>query len=181
MNSKYYTLLVLFYAFFIALLLAGCNNLEPEKAGTMDPLSESSHGTYGDFETTEDPSEEDTPYVMQTYLPASGPMTHSEQVVHDTLNNAIGYYYDVQFDSDTLTYNMMAYPGQMDDSIEFIMEGELHDEWHGFLFAMQEHAYYAIELVGYGYTFNILNPYDGNRVLASFVDGVLIYDFSQSY
>lgn len=100
----------------------------------------------------------------------------AETVYLQIMRESVGSYVDIQFDKTSKTYTMTpTYQGLIDE-ISMLPMGIGHEDWGVLVDGMVSMSKSGKDLVGEGYTINLVNPLNHENVLLWIIDGEVIYN-----
>lgn len=138
--------------------------------------SEESNST-NDFVPEFTTIEESGMIVEQTGSPDRA-STMEEYEVLLLFEENLGAMFNVEFDASNYTYNLYAIDQGFINDVKALEQGLVDDSWWYFTenyYVLSNEIYNAL---GYGYTLNLYNPFNEERVILSAVDGYPVYDIN---
>ena len=92
------------------------------------------------------------------------------------MNENVGSYVDIQFDKTEKTYVMTPTDQGLIDEISMLPMGIGHEDWEVLVDGMTSMSASGKDLVGEGYTINLVNPLNHENVILWIMDGEIIYN-----
>ena len=100
----------------------------------------------------------------------------AETIYLQIMRDSVGSYVDIQFDKTEKTYVMTPTDQGLIDEISMLPMGIGHEEWGTLVDGMASMSKSGKDLVGEGYTINLVNPLNHENVILWIVDGEVIYN-----
>ena len=100
----------------------------------------------------------------------------AETLYLQIMRDSVGSYVDIQFDKTEKTYVMTPTDQNLIDEISMLPLGIGHEEWGTLVDGMASMSKSGKDLVGEGYTINLVNPLNHENVILWIMDGVVIYN-----
>ena len=100
----------------------------------------------------------------------------AETIYLQIMRESVGSYVDIQFDKTEKTYVMTPTDQGLIDEISMLPLGIGHEEWGVLVDGMASMSKSGKDLVGEGYTINLVNPLNHENVLLWIMDGEVIYN-----
>ena len=100
----------------------------------------------------------------------------AETIYLQIMRESVGSYVDIQFDKTSKTYVMTPTDQGLIDEISMLPLGIGHEEWGTLVDGMASMSKSGKDLVGEGYTINLVNPLNHENVILWITDGVVIYN-----
>ena len=100
----------------------------------------------------------------------------AETIYLQIMRDSVGSYVDIQFDKTEKTYVMTPTDQGLIDEISMLPLGIGHEEWGTLVDGMASMSKSGKDLVGEGYTINLVNPLNHENVILWIVDGEVIYN-----
>ena len=100
----------------------------------------------------------------------------AETIYLQIMRESVGSYVDIQFDKTEKTYVMTPTDQGLIDEISMLPLGIGHEEWGVLVDGMVSMSKSGKDLVGEGYTINLVNPLNHENVILWIVDGEVIYN-----
>lgn len=100
----------------------------------------------------------------------------AEALYLQIMNENVGSYVDIQFDKTSKTYTMTPIDPGLIDEISMLPMGIGHEDWGVLVDGMTSMSKSGKDLVGEGYTMNLVNPLNHENVILWIVDGEVIYN-----
>ena len=100
----------------------------------------------------------------------------AEELYLTIMRDSVGMYVDVEFDKENKIFTLTPIDQQLIDEISLLPTGVGHAEWGTLVDGMTTMSEGGKELVGEGYTMNLVNPQNEENIILWIVDGVVIYD-----
>ena len=100
----------------------------------------------------------------------------AETIFLQIMRESVGSYVDIQFDKTEKTYVMTPTDQGLIDEISMLPMGIGHEEWGVLVDGMASMSKSGKDLVGEGYTINLVNPLNHENVILWIVDGEVIYN-----
>ena len=100
----------------------------------------------------------------------------AETIYLQIMRESVGSYVDIQFDKTEKTYVMTPTDQGLIDEISMLPMGIGHEEWGTLVDGMASMSKSGKDLVGEGYTMNLVNPLNHENVILWIVDGEVIYN-----
>src|SRR5699024_392760 len=100
----------------------------------------------------------------------------AETIYLQIMRESVGSYVDIQFDKTEKTYVMTPIDQGLIDEISMLPMGIGHEEWGTLVDGMASMSKSGKDLVGEGYTINLVNPLNHVNVILWIVDGEVIYN-----
>ena len=100
----------------------------------------------------------------------------AETLYLQIMRESVGSYVDIQFDKTEKTYVMTPTDQGLIDEISMLPIGIGHEEWGSFVDGMASLSKSGKDLVGEGYTINLVNPLNHENVILWIMDGEVIYN-----
>ena len=101
---------------------------------------------------------------------------NAETIYLQIMRESVGSYVDIQFDKTEKTYVMTPTDQGLIDEISMLPLGIGHEEWGVLVDGMASMSKSGKDLVGEGYTINLVNPLNHENVILWIVDGEVIYN-----
>ena len=101
---------------------------------------------------------------------------NAEEIYLQIMRDSVGSYVDIQFDKTEKTYVMTPIDQNLIDEISMLPMGIGHEEWGVLVDGMTSMSKSGKDLVGEGYTINLVNPLNHENVILWIVDGEVIYN-----
>src|SRR5699024_1983316 len=100
----------------------------------------------------------------------------AETIYLQIMRDSVGSYVDIQFDKTEKTYVMTPTDQGLIDEISMLPMGIGHEDWGVLVDGMASMSKSGKDLVGEGYTMNLVNPLNHENVILWIIDGVVIYN-----
>ena len=100
----------------------------------------------------------------------------AETIYLQIMRESVGSYVDIQFDKTEKTYVMTPTDQGLIDEISMLPLGIGHEEWGVLVDGMASMSKSGKDLVGEGYSMNLVNPLNHENVILWIVDGEEIYN-----
>ena len=100
----------------------------------------------------------------------------AEEIYLQIMRESVGSYVDIQFDKTEKTYVMTPTDQNLIDEISMLPMGIGHEEWGTLVDGMASMSKSGKDLVGEGYSMNLVNPLNHENVILWITDGVVIYN-----
>ena len=100
----------------------------------------------------------------------------AETIYLQIMRESVGSYVDIQFDKTEKTYVMTPTDQGLIDEISMLPMGIGHEDWEVLVDGMTSMSASGKDLVGEGYTINLVNPLNHENVILWIVDGEVIYN-----
>ena len=100
----------------------------------------------------------------------------AETIYLQIMRESVGSYVDIQFDKTEKTYVMTPTDQGLIDEISMLPMGIGHEEWGTLVDGMASMSKSGKDLVGEGYTINLVNPLNHENVILWIIDGEVIYN-----
>src|SRR5699024_2952649 len=100
----------------------------------------------------------------------------AEALYLQIMNENVGSYVDIQFDKASKTYTMTPIDQGLIDEISMLPMGIGHEDWGVLVDGMASMSKSGKDLVGEGYSMNLVNPLNHENVILWIVDGEVIYN-----
>ena len=100
----------------------------------------------------------------------------AETIYLQIMRESVGSYVDIQFDKTEKTYVMTPTDQGLIDEISMLPLGIGHEEWGTLVDGMASMSKSGKDLVGEGYTINLVNPLNHENVILWIMDGEIIYN-----
>ena len=100
----------------------------------------------------------------------------AETIYLQIMRESVGSYVDIQFDKTEKTYVMTPIDQGLIDEISMLPMGIGHEEWGVLVDGMSSMSKSGKDLVGEGYTINLVNPLNHENVILWIMDGEVIYN-----
>ena len=101
---------------------------------------------------------------------------NAEEIYLQIMRESVGSYVDIQFDKTEKTYVMTPTDQGLIDEISMLPLGIGHEEWGVLVDGMASMSKSGKDLVGEGYTINLVNPLNHENVILWIMDGEVIYN-----
>ena len=101
---------------------------------------------------------------------------NAETIYLQIMRESVGSYVDIQFDKTEKTYVMTPTDQGLIDEISMLPLGIGHEEWGVLVDGMASMSKSGKDLVGEGYTINLVNPLNHENVILWIMDGEVIYN-----
>src|SRR5699024_2809653 len=101
---------------------------------------------------------------------------NAETIFLQIMRESVGSYVDIQFDKTEKTYVMTPTDPNLIDEISMLPMGIGHEEWGVLVDGMASMSKSGKDLVGEGYSMNLVNPLNHENVILWIVDGEVIYN-----
>ena len=100
----------------------------------------------------------------------------AETIFLQIMRESVGSYVDIQFDKTEKTYVMTPTDQGLIDEISMLPMGIGHEDWGVLVDGMASMSKSGKDLVGEGYTINLVNPLNHENVILWIMDGEVIYN-----
>lgn len=100
----------------------------------------------------------------------------AETIYLQILRESVGSYVDIQFDKSNKIYTMTPTDQGLIDEISMLPMGVGHEDWGVLVDGMTSMSKSGKDLVGEGYTINLVNPLNHENVILWIIDGEVIYN-----
>ena len=100
----------------------------------------------------------------------------AETIYLQIMRESVGSYVDIQFDKTEKTYVMTPTDQGLIDEISMLPLGIGHEDWGVLVDGMSLMSKSGKDLVGEGYTINLVNPLNHENVILWIIDGEVIYN-----
>lgn len=100
----------------------------------------------------------------------------AETLYLQIMRDSVGSYVDIQFDKTEKTYVMTPTDQGLIDEISMLPMGIGHEDWGVLVDGMASMSKSGKDLVGEGYTINLVNPLNHENVILWIMDGEVIYN-----
>ena len=100
----------------------------------------------------------------------------AETIYLQIMRESVGSYVDIQFDKTEKTYVMTPTDQGLIDEISMLPMGIGHEDWGVLVDGMASMSKSGKDLVGEGYTINLVNPLNHENVILWIMDGEVIYN-----
>src|SRR5699024_4363467 len=100
----------------------------------------------------------------------------AETIYLQIMRESVGSYVDIQFDKTEKTYVMTPTDQGLIDEISMLPMGIGHEDWGVLVDGMVSMSKSGKDLVGEGYTINLVNPLNHENVILWIMDGEVIYN-----
>ena len=100
----------------------------------------------------------------------------AEEIYLQIMRESVGSYVDIQFDKTEKTYVMTPTDQGLIDEISMLPMGIGHEDWGVLVDGMASMSKSGKDLVGEGYTINLVNPLNHENVILWIIDGEVIYN-----
>ena len=100
----------------------------------------------------------------------------AEEIYLQIMRDSVGSYVDIQFDKTEKTYVMTPTDQGLIDEISMLPLGIGHEDWEVLVDGMTSMSASGKDLVGEGYTINLVNPLNHENVILWIMDGEVIYN-----
>ena len=100
----------------------------------------------------------------------------AEALYLQIMRENVGSYVDIQFDKTEKTYVMTPTDQGLIDEISMLPMGIGHEDWGVLVDGMTSMSKSGKDLVGEGYTINLVNPLNHENVILWIMDGEVIYN-----
>ena len=100
----------------------------------------------------------------------------AETIYLQIMRESVGSYVDIQFDKTNKTYTMTPTDQGLIDEISLLPLGIGHEEWGVLVDGMASMSKSGKDLVGEGYSINLVNPLNHENVILWIMDGEVIYN-----
>lgn len=100
----------------------------------------------------------------------------AETIYLQIMRESVGSYVDIQFDKKEKTYVMTPTDQGLIDEISMLPMGIGHEDWGVLVDGMASMSKSGKDLVGEGYTINLVNPLNHENVILWIMDGEVIYN-----
>ena len=101
---------------------------------------------------------------------------NAEEIYLQIMRESVGSYVDIQFDKTSKTYTMTPTDQGLIDEISMLPMGIGHEDWGVLVDGMTSMSKSGKDLVGEGYTINLVNPLNHENVILWIIDGEVIYN-----
>ena len=106
----------------------------------------------------------------------SSDLEDAETIYLQIMRESVGSYVDIQFDKTEKTYVMTPTDQGLIDEISMLPMGIGHEDWEVLVEGMTSMSASGKDLVGEGYTINLVNPLNHENVILWIMDGEVIYN-----
>ena len=100
----------------------------------------------------------------------------AETIYLQIMRESVGSYVDIQFDKSNKIYTMTPTDPNLIDEISMLPMGIGHEDWGVLVDGMASMSKSGKDLVGEGYTINLVNPLNHENVILWIIDGEVIYN-----
>ena len=100
----------------------------------------------------------------------------AETIYLQIMRESVGSYVDIQLDKTEKTYVMTPTDQGLIDEISMLPMGIGHEDWGVLVDGMASMSKSGKDLVGEGYTMNLVNPLNHENVILWIIDGEVIYN-----
>ena len=100
----------------------------------------------------------------------------AETIYLQVMRDSVGSYVDIQFDKSNKIYTMTPTDPGLIDEISMLPMGIGHEDWGVLVDGMTSMSKSGKDLVGEGYTINLVNPLNHENIILWITDGVVIYN-----
>src|SRR5699024_2885388 len=100
----------------------------------------------------------------------------AEALYLQSMKEKVGWYADIKFDKISNTYTMTPTDQGLIDEISMLPMGIGHEDWGVLVDGMVSMSKSGKDLVGEGYSMNLVNPLNHENVILWIVDGEVIYN-----
>src|SRR5699024_3013989 len=100
----------------------------------------------------------------------------AETIYLQIMRDSVGSYVDIQLDKTEKTYVMTPTDQGLIDEISMLPMGIGHEDWGVLVDGMASMSKSGKDLVGEGYTINLVNPLNHENVILWIMDGEVIYN-----
>lgn len=100
----------------------------------------------------------------------------AETIYLQIMRESVGSYVDIQFDKSNKIYTMTPTDQGLIDEISMLPMGIGHEDWGVLVDGMTSMSKSGKDLVGEGYTINLVNPLNHENVILWIMDGEVIYN-----
>ena len=100
----------------------------------------------------------------------------AETIYLQIMRESVGSYVDIQFDKTEKTYVMTPTDQGLIDEISMLPMGIGHEDWGTLVDGMASMSKSGKDLVGEGYTINLVNPLNHENIILWIIDGEVIYN-----
>ena len=100
----------------------------------------------------------------------------AEEIYLQIMRESVGSYVDIQFDKTEKNYVMTPIDQNLIDEISMLPMGIGHEDWGVLVDGMTSMSKSGKDLVGEGYSMNLVNPLNHENVILWIVDGEVIYN-----
>ena len=107
---------------------------------------------------------------------AAADKENAETIYLQIMRDSVGSYVDIQFDKTEKTYVMTPTDQGLIDEISMLPLGIGHEDWGVLVDGMASMSKSGKDLVGEGYTINLVNPLNHENVILWIMDGEVIYN-----
>ena len=101
---------------------------------------------------------------------------NAEEIYLQIMRESVGSYVDIQFDKTSKTYTMTPTDQGLIDEISMLPMGIGHEDWGVLVDGMASMSKSGKDLVGEGYSMNLVNPLNHENVILWIVDEEVIYN-----
>ena len=101
---------------------------------------------------------------------------NAEEIYLQIMRDSVGSYVDIQFDKTEKTYVMTPIDQNLIDEISMLPMGIGHEDWGVLVDGMASMSKSGKDLVGEGYSINLVNPLNHENVILWIIDGEVIYN-----
>ena len=101
---------------------------------------------------------------------------NAEEIYLQIMRDSVGSYVDIQFDKTEKTYVMTPIDQNLIDEISMLPMGIGHEDWGVLVDGMASMSKSGKDLVGEGYSINLVNPLNHENVILWIMDGEVIYN-----
>ena len=100
----------------------------------------------------------------------------AEEIYLQIMRESVGSYVDIQFDKTEKNYVMTPTDQDLIDEISMLPMGIGHENWGVLVDGMASMSKSGKDLVGEGYSMNLVNPLNHENVILWIIDGEVIYN-----
>ena len=100
----------------------------------------------------------------------------AETIYLQIMRESVGSYVDIQFDKTSKTYTMTPTDPGLIAEISMLPMGIGHEDWGILVDGLSSMSKSGMDLVGEGYTINLVNPLNHDNIILWIIDGEVIYN-----
>ena len=101
---------------------------------------------------------------------------NAETIYLQIMRESVGSYVDIKFDKSNKIYTMTPTDQGLIDEISMLPMGIGHEDWGVLVDGMASMSKSGKDLVGEGYSMNLVNPLNHENVILWIIDGEVIYN-----
>ena len=159
----------------LSVVMAGCSELDTQvESGEAEAVEEVE--AVEETEVVEETEAVDNVSVGGESEATDDANRGAEELYLQILEENLGMYVTVEFDEANKVFKLTPIDQDLITAISMLPNGVGHEEWGTMVDALASMSNTGIDLVGEGYTINLVNPLNHENILLWIIDGEIIYN-----